>query len=371
MPMAAPTIERTIAARRRSDAEVRELVAGKPLWGSVFSDHMVTGQYDPGAGWHGFVAGPIDTFQMHPATVVLHYGQAVFEGLKGYSQPDGSVAAFRPDQNAKRFAASAERLAMPPLPEELFLSSIRTLADMDRAWVPEDRGSSLYFRPMMFGTDVGLMTGPSRTYRFVLFACPVSDYFRNGVRPVTVWVSSDYVRAVRGGTGEAKCAGNYAASFLVQREAAEHGCDQVVWLDAIDRTTIEEMGGMNIFFVSLEDGTPKLVTPEASGSLLKGVTRNTLLRLAGDLGYDVVERRTTVDAWRMGCADGTISESFACGTAAVITPIGQVKSDNVAFQIGDGGTGEVTARLRNALLDIQHGLVADLHRWRYTLTGPA
>lgn len=205
------TIERTIAPRRHTEAEIKELMAAKPLWGSVFSDHMVTIQYDPDAGWYGATAGPIDTFQMHPATVVLHYGQAVFEGLKGYRQPDGSVSGFRPGQNAKRFASSAERLAMPPLPEELFLSSLRTLADLDRAWVPEERGSSLYFRPTMFGTDVGLMTGPSRTYRFILFACPVSDYFRNGIKPVTVWVSSDYVRAVRGGTGEAKCAGNYAA----------------------------------------------------------------------------------------------------------------------------------------------------------------
>ena len=364
-------IERTLARVRRTEAECGALLADRPVWGSVFSDHMVTGSYDPALGWHGFTAGPVDTFRLHPATVVLHYGQAVFEGLKGYRQPDGSVAAFRPDQNAKRFAASAERLAMPPLPEALFLDSMCTLAELDRAWVPRTHGASLYFRPMMFGTDVGLMTAPSQTYRFVLFACPVTDYFRNGVKPVTVWVSSDYVRAVRGGTGEAKCAGNYAASFLVQRQAAEHGCDQVVWLDAVGRRTIEEMGGMNIFFVAMEDGAPKLVTPEVSGSLLKGVTRDSLLRLAADLGYEVEERRTTVDDWRAGCADGRITEAFACGTAAVITPIGHVKSDDVAFQVGDGGTGEVTARLRGALLDIQHGIAADVHGWRYTLAGPA
>jgi branched-chain amino acid aminotransferase len=308
---------------------------------------------------------------MHPASTVLHYGQAIFEGLKGYRQPDGSIAAFRPDRNAKRFAASADRLAMPPLPEDMFLASLRALAEADRAWVPDSYGASLYFRPMMFSTDVGLMTGPSKTYRFVLFACPVADYFPNGVKPVTVWVSSDYVRAVRGGTGEAKCAGNYAASFLVQQKAVEVGCDQVVWLDAMDRSTIEEMGGMNIFFVSTEDGAPKLVTPRVSGSLLKGVTRESLLRLAGDLGYQVEERQTTFRDWQAGCADGTITESFACGTAAVITPIGRVKSDNVDFQIGGGGTGEVTGHLRKALLDIQHGMAADEHQWRYALTGEA
>lgn len=363
-------IERTTAPSTRSAAECRELAAAKPGWGSVFSDHMVTGHYDPASGWHDFKVGPVDSFQMHPASTVLHYGQAIFEGLKAYRQPDGSVAAFRPDQNARRFAASAERLAMPPLPEAMFLASLRALAETDRAWVPDSYGASLYFRPMMFSTDVGLMTRPARTYRFVLFACPVADYFPNGVKPVTVWVSSDYVRAVRGGTGEAKCAGNYAASFLVQQKAVEHGCDQVVWLDAIDRSTIEEMGGMNIFFVSRDGDAPKLVTPQASGSLLKGVTRDSLLHLANDLGYPVEQRRTTFQEWQAGCADGTITESFACGTAAVITPIGRVKSDNVDFPIADGGTGEVTNHLRKALLDIQHGQGPDPHAWRYPLVGP-
>ena len=364
-------IERIAGTPGRTDAERRALAEAKPRWGTAYSDHMVTGVYDPDAGWHDFTVGPMHDFAMHPASTVLHYGQAIFEGLKGYRQPDGSVAAFRPDQNAKRFAASAERLAMPPLPEALFLASLKSLAEADRAWVPDSYGASLYFRPMMFSTDVGLMTRPSLTYRFVLFACPVADYFPNGVKPVTVWVSSDYVRAVRGGTGEAKCAGNYAASFLVQQKAAEQGCDQVVWLDAIDRSTIEEMGGMNIFFVSREDGRPKLVTPEASGSLLKGVTRDSLLRLAGDLGYPVEERRTTFRDWQAGCADGTIAESFACGTAAVITPIGRVKGDNVDFPVAGGNTGEVTAHLRKALLDIQHGMAPDPHGWRYPLTGAA
>ena len=364
-------IERVLGIADRTDTESHALASAKTGWGSTFSDHMVTGLYDPASGWHNFTVGPVESFSMHPACTVLHYGQAIFEGLKGYRQPDGSVAAFRPDRNAQCFAASAERLAMPPLPETMFLDALRTLAEVDRAWVPDSYGASLYFRPMMFSTDVGLMTRPSQTYRFVLFACPVTDYFPNGVKPVTVWVSSDYVRAVRGGTGEAKCAGNYAASFLAQRKAAEHGCDQVVWLDAIDRSTIEEMGGMNVFFVSREDGAPKLVTPEASGSLLKGVTRDSLLRLAADLGYPVEERRTTLLNWQAGCADGTIAESFACGTAAVITPIGRVKSDNVDFQVAAGDTGTITAHLRKALLDIQHGVADDKHQWRYALTGPA
>jgi len=216
---------------------------------------------------------------------------------------------------------------------------------------------------------VRLMTRPSDGYKYILMACPVADYFPNGIKPVNVWVSREYVRAVRGGVGEAKCAGNYAASYIAQREAAAHGCDQVVWLDAIDRETVEEMGGMNVYFIYKKNGKPLLVTPKTSGSLLKGVTRDTLLTLAGDLGYAAEERKISLSEWQAGCESGEILEAFACGTAAVITPIGQVKSDTGQFVVADGKTGEVTAGLRKALLDLQHGRAEDKHGWRYPLAG--
>jgi len=356
-----------LSSQTHTAAECRELLSKNRAWGTLFTDHMLTGSYNSKEGWHDLKVGPFGTFELHPATAVLHYGQAIFEGMKAYHQPDGSIAAFRPEMNARRFALSAERLAMPALPEELFLASLGALVEADRAWVPEKYGESLYLRPLMFSTDPQLMTRPSDTYRYVLIASPVADYFPNGVKPVTVWVSSEYVRAVRGGVGEAKCSGNYAAGFIAQRQAAAHGCDQVVWLDAIDRETVEEMGGMNIFFVFNKGGKRALVTPKASGSLLKGVTRNSLLTLTADLGYEVEERQITFDEWKSGCESGLVAEAFACGTAAVITPIGQVKSDRGTFTVADGGTGEVTARLRQALLDIQHGVSADPHKWRYQL----
>ena len=360
-------IQKHVSPQRRTAEECQAHLRDNPEWGSVFTDHMVTGIFSPADGWHDFQVRPFGNFELHPATAVLHYGQAIFEGLKAYHQLDGSVAAFRPEMNARRFAASATRLAMPPLPDGMFLASLAALVETDRAWVPETYGQSLYLRPLMFSCDARLMTGPSKTYQFALMASPVADYFPNGIRPVTVWVSSEYVRAVKGGVGEAKCAGNYAASFVAQKQAAENGCDQVVWLDAIDRRTVEEMGGMNIFFVLRDEGQPVVVTPQASGSLLKGVTRDTILTLASDLGYRTEERRVTLEEWRKGCEGGQMLEAFACGTAAVITPIGHVKSAGMEFKIADGQTGELTALLRHALLDIQHGRSEDSHGWRYKL----
>ncbi len=361
------TIQKNLRPQRRTMEECQGLLRECPEWGSLFTDHMVTGRFSSKDGWHNFQVRPFGTFELHPATAVLHYGQAIFEGLKAYDQLDGTVAAFRPEMNARRFAASATRLAMPPLPEDLFLASLAALVEADRAWVPAAYGQSLYLRPLMFSCDARLMTGPSDAYQFTLMAAPVADYFAKGVRPVTVWVSSEYVRAVKGGVGEAKCAGNYAASFIAQKEAVQHGCDQVVWLDAIDRQTVEEMGGMNIFFVRRDGGQPVLVTPRVSGSLLKGVTRDTILTLASDLGYRAEERRITLEEWRAGCESGQMVEAFACGTAAVVTPIGHVKAAGMEFSIGAGQTGELTALLRKALLDLQHGRAADAHGWRYKL----
>jgi len=363
-------ISRNQADPLLSITECRERTGENPVFGAVFTQHMVAGEYDVSDGWHNFQLVPLSNFSMHPASSVLHYGQAIFEGLKAYSQMDGSISLFRPEMNADRFASSAIRLAMPPLPPDVFLESIRHLVEVDRNWVPTGFGESLYLRPLVFSRDARLTTKPSLTYTFVLMACPVGPYFPDGIAPVSVWISEDYVRAVRGGTGEAKCAGNYAASFLAQQKASENGCAQVVWLDALDLETIEEMGGMNLYFVLNDGDKNTLVTPALTGSLLKGVTRASLLQVAEDLGYYVEERRITVEEWETGCRAGSIVETFACGTAAVVTPIGEVKSRNRRFQVGDGAPGRVTLEIRQRLLDIQHGRVADTHGWMRRLVPP-
>jgi len=300
-------------------------------------------------------------------TNVLHYGQAIFEGLKAYRQADGSIATFRPEANARRFQRSAVRIAMPELPEELFLASIEALVDQDQGYVPSDPEESLYLRPFMFSTEVGLGVRPANEYLYVLIASPVGAYFKGGVRPVSVWLSTEYVRAAPGGTGEAKFAGNYAASLIAQAQAAEKGCDQVVWLDASEHRWVEEMGGMNLFFVHGSGDSARIVTPELSGSLLAGVTRDSLLQVAKDLGYGAEEGRINIDDWREGNASGEITEVFACGTAAVITPVGSVKSAAHSWTVGDGGPGVVTMRLREALLEIQTGRSEDAHHWMHQL----
>jgi len=342
----------------------RAVMESQPKFGDVFTDHMAVAQYTPEAGWHDCEITALAPFQLHPATSVLHYGQAIFEGLKAYAMPDGGISLFRPAMNAQRFALSAARMAMPQLPEDLFLASLKALVQVERDWVPKQNGSSLYLRPMMFSRDARLMTKPSASYTYAVIACPVGNYFPNGVAPVTVWISHEYIRAARGGTGEAKFAGNYAASYAGQAEAAAHGCDQVVWLDAIDRKGIEEMGGMNMYFVTKRDGKTTLVTPKASGSLLKGVTRDSLFTLAGDLGYAFEERRIDIDEWREGCRSGLITEAFACGTAAVIVPIGRAKSSaDEDIVVNNGEAGPVAMQLRERLLAIQHGAAPDPHGW--------
>jgi len=351
-------------------AAEREARLAEPGFGRYFTDHMVTIAWESGRGWHDAQLVPYASLSLDPAVMVLHYGQAIFEGLKAYRQPDGSIATFRPEQNARRFQRSARRLAMPELPEELFLASIRALVGQDAAWVAggqEHPEQSLYLRPFMFATEVGLGVRPASTYLYVLIAAPAGIYFPRGLKPVTVWLSEDYTRAAPGGTGEAKCAGNYAASLVAQAQAADRGCDQVVWLDALEHRYVEEMGGMNLYFVYGAGDKARLVTPELTGSLLPGVTRDSLLTLSADLGYVSSAGRVSTQQWREGNASGEISEVFACGTAAVITPVGAVRSVEHEWTVGDGGTGPVTARLRQALLDIQTGVAADLHSWRYPL----
>ncbi len=341
-------------------AEERARLLADPGFGQVFTDHMVTISYASDRGWHDARLTAYGPLTLDPATSALHYGQAIFEGLKAYHQADGSVALFRPDMNAARFQRSARRLAMAELPTELFLESVQALVRADRDWVPTKPGEALYLRPLEFAVDPFLGVRPSLEYRYLLFASPAGNYFPGGVRPVSVWLSTEYVRAAPGGTGEAKCAGNYAASLVAQAQAAEHGCDQVVWLDSAEHRIVEEMGGMNLFFVHA-DG--RLLTPELTGTLLPGVTRESILTLGRDLGLEPVEGRISTDDWERGAAAGTITEVFACGTAAVVTPVGEVKHAGGSFTVADGAPGAVTMKVREALLGIQQGTAPDPHGW--------
>ncbi|MFE0873790.1 branched-chain amino acid aminotransferase [Streptomyces smyrnaeus] len=348
-------------------AAEREAVLADPGFGRYFTDHMVTIQWTEGRGWHDAQLQPYAPLQLDPANMTLHYAQSIFEGLKAYPQPDGSVKVFRPDANARRFQRSARRLAMPELPVEAFIEACDLLVGQDKAWVPGGGEASLYLRPFMFATEVGLGVRPANQYTFMVIASPAASYFPGGVKPVSVWLSEEYVRAAPGGTGEAKCAGNYAASLVAQAEAADKGCDQVVWLDAVERRYIEEMGGMNLYFVHGTGADARIVTPELTGTLLPGITRDSLLQIAADLGYETGETRITTDEWRAGNADGSISEVFACGTAAVITPVGEVKSARGEWKVGDGGAGEITMKLREKLLAIQTGQAEDEHGWMHTV----
>jgi branched-chain amino acid aminotransferase len=344
-------------------------VLAKPGFGTYFTDHMVTVRYSAEQGWHDAAVGPYAPFSLDPATSVLHYGQAIFEGLKAYRQADGSIASFRPDANAARFQSSAERLAMPRLPEEIFLESLRQLIAVDERWVPTKRGESLYLRPFMISTEAGLgVNRPANDYLYSLIASPAGMYFAGGVKPVSVWLSTEYVRAAPGGTGFVKCAGNYAASFVAQAQAVEKGCDQVVWLDAIERRWVEEMGGMNLFFVFGSGADARVVTPELSGSLLPGVTRKSLLQLASDFGHQIEERRISTEEWEKEAASGELTEVFACGTAAVITPVGRVKHADGEFMVAGGEPGELTMKLREELTGIQEGTRPDLHGWMHQLS---
>ncbi len=345
-----------------SDAERAALLV-EPGFGRVFTDHMVTIRYSEGKGWYDARLEPFGPLSLSPATAALHYAQEIFEGLKAYHLADGGVGLFRPEANARRMRRSAARLAMAQLPEELFMQSIRVLLQYDRAWVPTRAEASLYLRPLMFATEAFLGVKPSSEYLYVLIASPVGPYFPGGVKPVSVWVSQDYTRAAPGGTGAAKAAGNYAASLLAQSEAIEHGCDQVVFLDAVERRWVEELGGMNVFFVYREGDRTVLVTPELTGSILEGITRDSVITLARDRGYEVQERRYAMEEWRADAESGRLLEAFACGTAAVITPIGRVRSVEGEFTIAGGNPGPVTLELRQALLDIQHGRAPDPYGW--------
>jgi len=347
----------------RAAAE-RDAILADPGFGNYFTDHMFLAEWTPDAGWVDPRVVPYGPFSVDPAAAVLHYGQEIFEGLKAYAHADGSVWTFRPEANGARMQRSAHRLALPELPIDWFLGSIRDLVGADRAWVPSGGERSLYLRPFMFASEVYLGVRPSQHVTYCVIASPAGAYFAGGVEAVSIWLSGEYSRAGAGGTGAAKCGGNYAASLLPQREAAEHGCAQVAFLDSTEHRWVEELGGMNLYFVHA-DGS--IVTPELSGSILEGVTRDSIITLARDLGHEVTERRVSIDEWRDGVADGTISEVFACGTAAVVTPVASLKWDGGEAVTGDGQPGKVTTDLRAALVDIQYGRAPDHHGWMQEL----
>jgi branched-chain amino acid aminotransferase len=337
----------------------RAALLADPGFGKVFTDHMVSIEWDEGQGWHNATIGPRGPIALDPAAAVLHYAQEIFEGLKAYRLPDGSMAMFRPEANAARFNASARRLAMPELPEELFVESCAELVRTDADWFPTVEGGSLYLRPFMFASEAFLGVRPAKQYRYLVIASPAGNYFKSGAPAVSIWVS-DYTRAAPGGTGAAKCGGNYAASLVPTAEAFERGHDQVLFLDAAEHKWIEELGGMNLYFV-FDDGT--LVTPPLTGTILPGITRESLFQLARDEGLTVREERYSLDPWRADAQSGRLVEAFACGTAAVVTPVGRVAGRDGEFVVGSGGPGQLTQKLRSKLVAIQRGEAPDPHGW--------
>jgi branched-chain amino acid aminotransferase len=340
-------------------AQRAALIAG-PGFGRVFTDHMVMIRYSDTLGWHDARVTARGPLSLDPATAVLHYAQEIFEGMKAYRLENGEMALFRPDANAARFAASARRMAMPEMPQDMFIESVRALVNIDRDWFPDIEGGALYLRPFMFASEVFLGVKPSAEYIYLVIASSVGGYFKGGAPAISLWVSQDYTRAGPGGTGAAKCGGNYATSLVAQAEAIKLGYDQVVYLDVAERRWVEELGGMNMFFV-FADGS--LQTPPLTGTILPGITRDCLITLAREQGIVVREEPYSIDQWRDDANSGRLTEAFACGTAAVVTPVGRVGSPDGEFTIGAGGPGQMTQALKAMLVDIQRGSVADQHKW--------
>jgi branched-chain amino acid aminotransferase len=339
-----------------------------PGIGTAFTNHMVSATYSHERGWGELVFEPIGARPMHPAMSGLHYGQVIFEGLKAHRGADGSIAVFRPGDHARRFQRSARRLAMPELPSEMFAEAVDKLVAADEVLLSDDPRHSLYLRPLMFGADTNLMLQPAGQYHFLLMAFVAGGYFGDDPEPVSVWVSREHARAAPGGTGNVKCSGNYAASFVAQRRAVDSGFQQVVWLDPVERRWVEEMGGMNLFVVRPAGGTVEVVTPALTDTILPGVTRDSLLKLAARLGHRPAEERISVEDWRSGSESGVITEAFASGTAALVTPIGRIGDTHGDFTVGDGTPGPVTLALRKALVDVQRGVAPDVDGWRHQVS---
>lgn len=339
-------------------------VLAQPRFGTVFTDHMARISWSGDGGWVDHRIEPYAPFELDPAAAVLHYGQEIFEGLKAYRHDDGSVWAFRPQMNASRFAASARRLALPELPEQDFLDSLAALVRTDLVWVPRTSGASLYLRPFMFAAEAFLGVRAANTVEYAVIGSPAGPYFDSGCAAVSIWLTTDQHRAGPGGTGAAKCGGNYAASLNPQREAIDHDCDQVCFLDAATGTRLEEIGSMNVLLVT-SDGA--LHTPALTGTILNGLTRRSILDLLGAQGRPAHERDITLAEVQDGLRTGEITEVFACGTAAAVTPIGRLAGPGFDLTVADGKPGPVAAGLHEQLTAIQYGYAADSQDWMYRL----
>lgn len=337
---------------------------GQPLgFGHIFTDHMFVMNYTEGKGWHDPRIVPYGEISIEPSAMVFHYGQAMFEGMKAYRGKDDTIYLFRPDMNAKRANQSNQRLCIPEIPEDMFVEAVKAVVDVDRDWVPSDPGTSLYIRPFVIATDAFLGVAPSKTYLFMVILSPSGAYYESGLEPVGIWIEDEYVRAVKGGMGFAKTGGNYAASLIAQVKAHDSGYSQVLWLDGVERKYIEEVGAMNICFKI----AGKVVTPMLNGSILPGITRNSILQVCRDWGYEVEERRISVDELVAAAKDGTLEEVFGTGTAAVVSPVNKLRYEDDVMNIGDGSIGELTQKLYDELTGIQWGEREDTRGWRVTV----
>ncbi len=328
-------------------------------FGTIFTDHMFNMDYNPDKGWHNPRIEPYQALTMDPATMVLHYGQGVFEGLKGYRSQTGDVTLFRPMENVRRLNRSSKRLCIPEMDEDFVLEAIKQLINVEKEWVPGVEGTSLYIRPTVIATDPFLGVRASFTYRFFVILSPVGAYYPEGFNPVKIFVTRDFVRAVRGGVGEAKTMGNYAASLLAGDKAHEEGYTQVLWLDGVEQKYIEEVGAMNIFFVIGDE----IITPKLNGSILPGITRNSVVELGKSWGLNVSERKISIDEVLQAHLAGTLKEVFGSGTAAVISPVGEIKYGDELIKIGDGSVGPLSQRFYDSLTDIQYGITEDPFGW--------
>lgn len=331
----------------------------KLAFGRIFTDHMFVMDYDQGSGWHDARIEPYHSFSLDPASAVFHYAQEIFEGMKAYRTSSGSIQLFRPDCNAKRFQDSADRLCIPKIPTDDFITAVRTLVYVDREWVPSAPGTSLYIRPFIFATDVGLGVHASKKYTFCIILSPSGAYYKEGLKPVKIYVEDEYIRAAPGLTGFAKCGGNYAASIKAGEQAAQIGYSQVLWLDGIEKKYVEEVGSMNIMFKI--DG--KIYTAATTGTVLPGVTRRSIITLLQEWGYEVIEGKLAITDVMKAGHEGKLEEVFGTGTAAVITPVGELTWKKDTVDIGDGKIGPLTAKLYQTLTDIQWGRVEDTRGW--------
>ena len=342
----------------------REALIENPTFGTHFTDHQVVVVWEEGKGWHSAEVMPYGPIMMDPSSSVLHYGQEIFEGIKAYRHQDGSIWTFRPTANAARLQRSAKRMALPELPTEIFVESLKQLIAVDGPWVPKpENEKTLYFRPFEIAAENFLGVRAAKRAEYRVIASPVGPYFTGGLKPVSIWIALDSSRAGKHGTGEAKTGGNYAASLLAQAEGYEQGCSQVMFLDAESATHIEELGGMNLFFV-FKDGS--VITPSLDGTILHGITRDSIVTLLKDRGVEITERKVTLQEIREAASTGQLAEVFACGTAAVVTPVGLFKSREEEIRISDE-PGELTASIRAELTGIQYGLVEDRHGWMHKL----